>query len=91
MESLEERMMMSRKKDQAERLLRLRAVESDCYSVCLYLLQDEALAIQAAQEALCDMFRRDIFEPDEAKKTAMEHALAAAGRARAAGSICAMA
>ncbi|CDN43342.1 MULTISPECIES: hypothetical protein [Paenibacillus] len=79
------------KRDQADRIRRLRSVESHCYSVCMYLLQNEALAVQAAQDALCDMFSRDSLHPDEVKKTAMEHALAAAGKARAASQACAMA
>lgn len=44
-----------------DRITMLKMHENDCYSICLYLLQSEKLACEAAQRALynlsiCDSF-----------------------------------
>lgn len=40
-----------------QRIVELRAFEAECYGVCLYMLQEEKSAVQAAQAALADVYR----------------------------------
>ncbi|WP_249864327.1 hypothetical protein [Paenibacillus konkukensis] len=50
-----------------ERIALLRQHEPDCYGACLYLLQSEQMACEAAQHALCALARSDAFFTADAK------------------------
>ncbi|PZE22038.1 hypothetical protein CBW46_006480 [Paenibacillus xerothermodurans] len=47
--------------DMKKRLSILRKHETECYSVCLYLLQCERMACEAAKDALWHLMRCDSF------------------------------
>ncbi|MUG71578.1 hypothetical protein [Paenibacillus validus] len=44
-----------------ERLSTLKKHETDCYSICYYLLQCDKTALEAAQKALCNLIKCDLF------------------------------
>lgn len=44
-----------------ERIALLRQHETECYSICFYLLQDESLALRAAEAAMLKLYRSDAF------------------------------
>ena len=59
-----------------------RQYEIQCYSVCYYLLQDEKLAVKAAQEVMTRLIRDDHFRNESKlsieqyiKKEAMKQSL----------------
>ncbi|MBO9596302.1 MAG: hypothetical protein J7559_00540 [Cohnella sp.] len=61
------------------RIKSLQAVEVLCYSLCVHLLVEEALAINAAKTALMDLFKDDQFwelEGEERDKRVRKHAIA---------------
>ncbi|MGN7453617.1 hypothetical protein ACTHPH_02245 [Paenibacillus pasadenensis] len=70
------------RKRSEERILRLRQSEQECYSVCYYLLGDERLAVQAAQQALCELFRSEdaAYGPERVRAAAMRQAVKLAAR-----------
>jgi hypothetical protein len=49
----------------------LRTFETDCYSICLHLLQCEKLAVEAAEKIMHELFFNETFylqDPDARKK-----------------------
>ncbi|OXM16203.1 hypothetical protein [Paenibacillus herberti] len=73
-----------------DKLLRLREMEQDCYSACHYLLQNEELAVTAAQQALTELFRSESsLNPEIVKASAIRHSLMLLAESRSAA-VCAL-
>jgi len=56
-----------------DKLTVLKQLETDCYSLCLFLLEEEKAAILAAQHTLIDLFDDSIFwkNDDSGKQSLM--------------------
>lgn len=68
-----------------DRIHFLRAAEPQCYSICMHLLNDEQLAVKAAQEALFELYcEDDSMNRESVKKIAIRHALKLVRRPQAA-------
>jgi len=68
-------------KNYANRVESLRSVEVLCYSLCIHLLTEEALAWNAARLALLDLFQDKQFwllDPEEKNRLVRKRAIARA-------------
>ncbi|OXS52421.1 hypothetical protein B1A99_34240 [Cohnella sp. CIP 111063] len=68
-------------KEYNNRLESLRSVESFCYSLCIHILVEEALAWNAARLALLDLYQDELFwqsDQEERKRIVRKKAVARA-------------
>ncbi|SDT50438.1 hypothetical protein SAMN05444162_4635 [Paenibacillaceae bacterium GAS479] len=73
-----------------DKLLKLRQMEQHCYSACHYLLQNEELAVRAAQQTLSELFRSEgSLNPEIVKASAIRHSLKLLAESRSAA-VCAL-